>query len=225
MRIPSKPSGAMLLSMFLLPACGGETAKPAQSAPAAQPSPPAAIETSLGRLVKTGRVAQATLLARCILSPRDNMVGVVSTSAPGDPFSIVKRGEREVYTSKAGVKVMVVLDGAGVCQESEAGAPGRDFLVLTFEGAAKRSFEKEGISTFQAAGAAGLLVRSDSHSTLTDPAASFEAAGLVLVAEAEGRQLAFEIPTGAKELVWKDGEHAYRLDPTPRPLAPAGSGS
>ncbi len=207
---------------------GGPASRPGTAVQSAIPAvPQPQIKTSLGTLVKTERVSSVTLQTRCIKSASDKMVGVVSGENVPDPFSTAKRGEVDVFTAKPGVVVFAILDMVGVCAVSEQAAAGKDFLVLSFEGTAGRSLNEEGtMAKFLAAGAGGLLTRVDSKSQFGDAARSLQIPGLVLSAEENRRQIAFELATSQKELIWHDDKAAYRLDPQPRLLpAPASSGA
>jgi len=205
---------------LLVSGCQGT--KPAttsqQSAPpAATPPPP--VETSLGMLVKAERAEAVALQVRCIKSPADQMIGVIGPTAVKDPFSIVKRGDREVFEAKPGVEVFVVLGMVGVCEETEPASTGKEYLVLSFEGETKRTLNEDGeMAKFLAAGSGRLVARVDSHSSVVDNAASFRADALVLEAGDRGRRLAFEVPSGTTRLVWIDQKARYAIDPVTRRL-------
>lgn len=218
--------------IVLLAGCGTEEAPaPTASAPATKPAPPPPPpppETSLGTLVKVERSETAAVEARCIKSDADGFVGVVSGDVPEDPFNLRKRGEHEVYHAKRGVEVYVSLTpvmgtSVGVCNDSEKAGQGKTFLVLHFEGAARRSTnDQEDVAKFQAVGSTGVLARVDAHSWLADAAGKKYRAPAVRIEAKDKRQLAFEVPGDASGLVWHDRKDLYELEPHPKAVsAPA----
>jgi hypothetical protein len=182
---------------LILAGCTKE--QPPASAPAAtpakpaEPPPPPPPETSLGTLVKVEKAEKTSLQVLC---------------QGGDEFH-----------AKPGTEVFSIVD-RNICNSDDKARAGKVFLILSFEGKAKRRGDGE-VTTFRSVTPGEHLARMEERSWLED-AAGTKYRNALLVVKKDAKQVAFEVPADGTGWVWHDGKAAaYKLEPHPVAVAPA----
>ncbi len=125
---------------------------------------------------------------------------------PSTAFGELARVERSEKTKAEAMSL------SGAFEVEEKASKGKTFVVLQFEGKAKRDFADE-VFPFSSVTNSQRMLRLDENSWLTDAAGKKYKSGLLKIKGK--RQLAFEVPADANGLVWHYGKKQYQLEPHP----------
>lgn len=173
------------------PSSESPSTQPAK-APAPPPPPPEPPDTPAGKLVKVERVEKLSIQIYCM-------------------------GKGNILQGKGGTEIFAMENM--VCKAEEKAREGNQFVVLSFEGPTKRKVGGD-VVRFVSKTVSQFLARVDDKAVLTDGTGKTYKDALLIVEKGK-RQLVYEVPAGATDLVWKDGKEEFRLEPHPVAVTPA----
>jgi hypothetical protein len=126
--------------------------------------------------------------------------------------------DNDVFHGKAGLEIFA-LSSDNICNVEDKARAGKVFLVLRFEGKAKRRGDGE-VTTMRSVTAGEYLARMEDRSWLED-AAGNKYKNALLVVKKDFKNVLFEVPADQSGWVWHDAKEAFKLEPHPVALAPA----